>query len=51
MLWRAKRMLVVKEFDKKYYIVNRKSGKRKNKKGYEDMKKALEALAEMKDDV
>ncbi len=42
---------VIKEFAKKYYIVNKKSGKRKNKDGYDSMKEALEILAELKEDV
>ena len=42
---------VIKEFDKKYYIVNRKTGKRKNKVGYDNMKEALEALVELRANV
>ncbi len=42
-------MLVVKEFGKKFYVVNTKSGKRQGyKNGYDSMKEALKALAELK---
>ena len=44
-------MLVVKEFNKKFYVVNIKSGKRKPRKGFNTMKEALKYIAEEKDDV
>ena len=42
---------VIKKFDKKYYIVNRKTGKRKNKVGYKTMKEALKILAALRANV
>lgn len=42
---------VVKEFDKKYYVVNKKTGKRKNKVGYKTMKEALKLLAALRANV
>jgi len=42
-------MLVVKEFNKRFYVVNIKTGKRKPKKGFDDMKAALEYIAEQKE--
>ena len=44
-------MLVVKVFGKRFYVVNKQSGKRKPKEGFETMKEALEYIAEVKDDV
>jgi len=42
-------MLVVKEFNKKFYVVNVKSGKRKPKEGFESMKEALAHIAKQKE--
>ena len=39
---------VIKKFDGKYYVVNRKTGKRKNKVGYKTIKSARKLLAALK---
>jgi len=44
-------MLVVKEFNKRFYVVNIKTGKRKPRDGFESMKEALEYIAEQKEEV
>ena len=38
----------IKTFDGKYYVVNRKTGKRKNKAGYKTRKEAEKLLAALK---
>ena len=42
-------MLVVKEFNKMFYVVNIKTGKRKPKGGFDTMKKALAYIAKQKE--
>ena len=38
----------IKKFDRKYYVVNKNTGKRKNKAGYKTMKEAQKLLGALK---